>query len=310
MYGLDKNALQKGFSPMKAAVNAIKLFQKISGTGLRGHITAKFFTGLLKLIHPRRKVMNANMKIAYPESSEHWRKNMISKCYEHLGWTIEEILALQKDPSQVLDWVKKVHNDGLMNELLEQKKGMIFLTAHLGNWELMGSWYAQYTKLHGHEVHVVYQEMHDQDMTKYIVQTRENTGIKLLPKDLPVQKYVHMLKNGMHLALLDDVSGTGKMTVPFMGHDATNMPGPAVIALLSGVPVIPVFSYRVAPFQHEIELLDPVKLPDKKGGREDRIRLTVQAFNDALETCIRAKPEQWFGWLHRRWRSCYDYAAE
>mgnify|MGYP002861199348 FL=1 len=285
----------------KAAVRAIRFFEAVSGTGIRGKFTAKFFSGLLKLIHPRSEVMNSNMLIAYPDSSEQWRKDMIRKCYEHLGWTIAEILALQKDPLQVLDWVKVFHNDGLMRELLAQKKGVLFLSGHIGNWEILSSWYAQYAKQHGHELHIVYQELHDLDVWEYVREIRERSGQVLLPKNMSVQKYAHMLKEGMHLALLDDIAGTGHMMVPFMGKDATNMPGPAIMALLSGVPVIPVCSYRTAPFQHEVFFLDPVKIPDKKENHEDRVKLTVQAINEALETLIRKRPEQWF-WLHKRWR--------
>ena len=293
----------------KAAVRAIKVFEKFSSTGLRGKITAKFFTGLLKFIHPRKKVMNANMLIAYPDSSGQWRKDMIRKCYEHLGWTIAEILALQRDPSQVFHWVKKLHNDGMMQKLLAEKKGALFISGHLGNWEILSGWYAQYAKQHGHELHIVTQEMHDEDISQYIMEMREKNGEILLPKKLSVQRYAHMLKAGMHLALLDDISGNPRMKVPFMGHQATNMPGPAVMALLSGVPVIPVAVYRTAPFEHEVEFLDPVKIPGRETNHEDRVRLTIQAINDALEELVRKKPEQWF-WLHKRWRSCFNYAAE
>ena len=285
----------------KAAVRAIRFFEAVSGTGLRGNMTAKFFSGLLKLIHPRYKVMDSNMLIAYPDSSEQWRKDMIRKCYEHLGWTIAEILALQRDPSQVFNWIKRRHNDSMMEKVLAEKKGALFLSGHIGNWELLSSWYAQYALKHGHKLNIVYQELHDKDVWEYVREIRERSGQVLLPKKMSVQKYAHMLKDGMHLALLDDISGHPNMKVPFMGHQATNIPGPAVMALLSGVPVIPVCSYRIAPFEHEMFFLDPIKIPDKNENHEDRVKLTVQAINDALEILIRKHPEQWF-WLHRRWR--------
>ena len=139
------------------------------------------------------------------------------------------------------------------------------------------------------------------DVWGYVREIRERSGQVLLPKKMSVQKYAHMLKDGMHLALLDDISGTGHMMVPFMGKNATNMPGPAIMALLSGVPVIPVSIYRIAPFEHEMFFLDPIKIPDKNENHEDRVKLTVQAINDALEILIRKHPEQWF-WLHKRWR--------
>ena len=285
----------------KAAVRAIRLFEAFADTGLRGRITEKFFSGLLKLIKPRAKVIESNLLLAYPDSSEQWRKELRTKLYENLAWTMTEILALQRDPSQALEWVKEVHNGGKMQELLAAKKGVMFLTGHFGNWELLGAWYAQYAIKHGHKLHIVFQEFHDMDIWNYVKETRERGGMNLLPKELSVQKYARMLKQGTHLAVLNDIAGTGHMMVPFMGHDATNMPGPAVMAMLSGVPVIPVCMYRNAPFSHEVEFLDPIKMPDRKLHHDERLRLIILECNKAFEYFVRKRPEQWF-WLHKRWR--------
>ena len=285
----------------KAAVRAIKFFEAFANTGLRGKITEKFFSGLLKLIKPRAKVIDENLKIAYPESSEQWRKDMRAKCYENLAWTLTELLALQRDTSQVFDWVKKVHNEKFAFELLAEKKGVIFLSGHFGNWEILSSWYSQYARRHGHKLNIVSQELHDEDISRYVHQMRENSQEELLPKELSVQKYARLLKNGMHLALLNDIAGTGRMMVPFMGKDATNMPGPVVMAMLAGVPIVPVCIYRNAPFEHEIEFFDPVNLPDKSVNHDERVKLAVLECNKALEKFIRKRPELWF-WLHKRWR--------
>ena len=288
---------------MKAAVTAIKFFEHFANKGIRGTITTKFFSFLLKSIKPRGKMIDSNLQLVYPDSSQQWRKEIRTKLYEHLAWLITETLVLQRDHSQAFEWVKKVHNEEIINDLLDNKKGAIFLTGHFGNWELLGNWYAMNAQKHGHKLHIVFQELHDQDIWNYVKQTRESTGEIMLPKNMSVQKYARMLKEGMHLAILDDISGSGKMIVPFMGHDATNMPGPAVMAMLSGVPVIPACIYRNGPFNHEIEFFEPLKLPnkDKNLTHEERLRLVVLEFNKALEKFIRKRPEQWF-WLHNRWK--------
>ena len=125
--------------------------------------------------------------------------------------------------------------------------------------------------------------------------------IELIPKETSVQKFARMLKGGAHLALLNDISGLREVMVPFMGVDATNMPGPAVMAMLSGVPIVPVFIYRNAPFEHEVEFLPPITMPDKSIKHEDRIRAIVLEYNKAYEQVIRKRPELWF-WLHKRWK--------
>ena len=290
----------------KAAVKAIKFFEHLSDTGTKGRLTAKFFSGLLKLIHPRAKVVDENLKLAYPESPKQWRRDIRSSMYENLAWTIVEILALQKDPSQIFNWIKKVHNIEIAEELIKRKQGAVFVSGHFGNWEIMAAWYAQYTKKIGYQMYVVAQDIHDRDISEYIFSLRNKMGVDLLSSMMSVQKYARILKEGNHIALLNDVAGTDKMIVPFMGHDATNMPGPAIMSLLSGVPVIPVCTYRNAPFEHEIEFFEPVKIPDERLSREERIRKIILDCNIAIEKFIRKRPELWF-WLHKRWRGikCY-----
>ena len=285
----------------KAAVRAIRFFEGLADTGIRGKLTAKFFSGLLKMIHPRAKVIDDNLKIAYPDSNPEWRNEIRRKVYENLAWTLTETLALQKDPSQAQQWVKNVHGHEIFSGLMQRGQGAIFLTGHFGNWELLGAWTAQQELQHGRKLHVIYQDLHDKDISQYIHDMREKCGMLMTPKDISVLKLAHMLKSGEHVAVLNDVAGTGKCIAPFMGHDATNMPGTAVMALLSGVPVIPACIYRKAPFEHEAEFFPPVEMPPENLNREERIRLAVIECNRAYENFIRKRPEFWF-WLHKRWR--------
>ena len=287
----------------KAAVKAIKFFERFADTGLRGKISAKFFSGLLKLIHPRSKVIDDNLKLAYPESSEHWRSEIRSKVYENLAWTLTEALALQRDNTQALKWVKSVKNFEFTQGLMDNNKGAVFVTAHFGNWELYGNWMAQQEMMNGRKLYVVYQEMHDSDISAYVQQTRTRGGMVMLNKDVSVMKMIHLLRSGAHIAVLNDVAGTGKMNVPFMGHDATNMPGPAIMAMLAGVPIITACLYRTAPFEHEAEFSDPIieKKPTETLSHDERMRIIIGEYNNLLERFIRKKPELWF-WLHKRWR--------
>ena len=123
----------------------------------------------------------------------------------------------------------------------------------------------------------------------------------MISKDMSVMKMAHMLKNGAHIAVLNDVSGTNKMKVPFMGVEANNMPGPAILALLTGATVLTLCLYRKAPFEHEAEILGPLKIPDKNLNHEERIRLMVLEMNNSMEKLIKKSPGQWF-WLHNRWK--------
>ena len=285
----------------RLAVGAIRTLQAFANTGLRGRMTASFLSGMLKLIHPRAKVIDDNLKLGYPDSPAQWREDIKGQVYENLAWTVTELLALQHDPSQVFTWVKNVRNLEIADRLIAQNKGAIFLSGHFGNWELLAGWYAQYSKRKGHSLYVVTQEQSDKDITRYIEEMRRNVGIEFIPKEMSVLKYAHMLKQGAHIALLNDIAGVGEVMVPFMGHDATNMAGPAVMSMLSGAPIVPVAIYRTAPFEHEVEFFEPVKVPEGELSHEERMKAIILECNLAIERFIRKRPELWF-WLHKRWR--------
>lgn len=285
----------------KLAVNAIKLFTHLADTGIKGRITQKFLSGLLKIIHPRAKVVDENLKLAYPDAPQQWRNDIRSAMYDNIAWTITEILALHHDPSQVFSWVKAVGKPEIADDLMDANRGAIFVSAHFGNWEIMAAWYGQYARKRGHQMYVVTQPIHDKDISDYIDSLRNHIGFDILPSNYSVQKYAHLLKAGNHIALLNDVAGNGKMIVPFMGHDATSVPGPAIMAMLSGVPIVPVCIYRNAPFQHEVEFFPPIEIPGSNLPREERLRKIILECNLAIERFIRRRPELWF-WLHKRWR--------
>ena len=285
----------------KAALGAIKFFEAIAGTGFRGKAVSSFLSGVVKLVKPRAKVIDDNLKLAYPDSPAQWRKDIRSSVYENLAWTVTELLVLKKKPSLASSWVKKVHGLEIADDLLARKKGALFLSGHFGNWELLASWYAQYARAHGHSLSIISQEQADPDITRYIEDMRRSFGVDFIPKETSVMKFAHLLKNGAHIALLNDIAGVGECMVPFMGHDATNMPGPAVMAMLAGVPIVPVAIYRNAPFEHEAEFFEPVKMPDKGLSHEERMKAIVFECNLAIEKFIRKRPELWF-WLHKRWR--------
>ena len=286
---------------MKAAVSIIKFFERLPSTGLRGKLTAGFFSGLLKLISPRAKLIDSNLKRVFPESSKDWRKKIRRGVYENLAWTLTEALVLKRDPSQAFQWVKQVKNIEIFNDVIKNKKGALFITGHFGNWELGGTWAAQQALRLGGRLNVIFQEMHNADISEYVRDMRNSNGMFMLDKNFSVMKLAHMLRSGEPVALLNDVSGSPDVHVPFMGIDSTNMPGPAVLAMLGGVPVIPFCIYRLAPFEHEAEFFEPLKLPDKNLNQEERTKLILLEMNKSIEKFIRKRPELWF-WLHNRWK--------
>jgi KDO2-lipid IV(A) lauroyltransferase len=223
--------------------------------------------------------------------------------YEHLGWTVTEILALQRDPAQSLSWVEEVRGVRYIEDSLKEKKGTLFVSAHYGNWELLAAWYAQYlkNKQDSRDFYIVSQNTRDRDIAALIEKYRKNSGIRLLPKQTSTLEMVKLLKSGGHVALLSDISWSGGIVLPFMGHDCTHATGPAILATLASVPLIPITIYRKGPFHHAVEVFPPLSVP-KEIDRLRRLTLLTSSIGAAIETMIEPRPEFWF-WLHNRWKN-------
>ncbi|MCR5346432.1 MAG: lysophospholipid acyltransferase family protein [Fretibacterium sp.] len=286
--------------PKGAVVRLIRLFQALAHPDWRGQAVASFLSCLLNIIRPRAKRIDANLRLIHPDWDEDRRQKIRREVYENLAWTVTELLALQRDELQAFDWITEVDGQEIIDKILRSPQGAVILTGHFGNWELLGSWFAQTARRQGRQLYVVYQEIHDLNISHLVTEYRERGGMKTLLKETSTLEMVRMLRDGALIAILADVSWGGGAVLPFMGQPCTNSMGPAVLSMLGGVPIVPLALYRQAPFRHSIRFLPPFSVHGE-GNREERLKQTVMGINHALETLIAPRPELWF-WLHNRWK--------
>lgn len=288
---------------MTIAAKAVRIFQAASAEGWRGHATASFFYGLLKLIRPRNKRIDLNLDMIYPEhkGDKKWHKNFKNKIYKNLSWTLTEILAAQRDMNKAFKWITKIDGLEYINEFLDdRKRGLLFLSGHFCNWELLAYWYSQFIQKHGGKLYIISQNMRDKDLSAIIFEYRDRSGIIMLPKQTSTLELVRLLKNGAHIAMLTDIAWTGGEILPFLGQPCTNTTGPATLSMLSGAPMITVGIYRLAPFRHKVKFLKPFQVPDGDNKLE-RIKNATIKVNNNFGEIIAQCPELWF-WLHDRWK--------
>lgn len=239
----------------------------------------------------------ANLALAYPESSEGFRKDILRQVYRHLSWMTAEYLALQENPANSLTWVCSAEGENHLEEALKARKGVVILTGHLGNWELLAAWLCQ----SGYPLTAIVRDPDDPDYAEAISEFRSRVGLKILPKNANMKAAVDLLRKGGFLGILaDQLAGRHEgLEVPFMGHKARTFTGAASLAILAGCPIVPVFSYRVSPFNHRVLIFPPVTVPES-GDRKERILELTLRCNQVIEEAIRKEPGQWL-WLHRRW---------
>jgi KDO2-lipid IV(A) lauroyltransferase len=275
----------------------MKLVTRFSTPGWRADSLAGLLDFALRCTRPRARVALANLALAYPESGDDFRGRVLREVYSHLSWMTAEYLALQADPSQSLAWIHHTEGEEHLVKAAEAGQGTIILTGHLGNWELLAAWLCQ----RGYPLTAIVRDPDDPDYRKTIDEFRTRVGLKTLPKNANMKAAVDLLRKGGFLGILNDqlADRHGGLEVPFMGRTATTFAGAASLGILAGCPIVPVFSYREAPFIHRVEIYPPIPFPET-GNRGERILELTCRCNQAIEKAVRKDPGQWL-WLHRRW---------
>jgi KDO2-lipid IV(A) lauroyltransferase len=284
---------------MKIAAKSIELLRLIAAPGWRSKAVFLFINAMFRLFRPRRKVMLDNLSIAFPEESKDMHKKILNSAYKNISWTIVEQLVLQRDPSAAEVWVDEIEGEEHLIEALLQKRGLLVVSAHFGNWELLLAW----GQHHGYPAYAVTRGPSDPDLDELLTRYRENSGAKALDRrseSAKTIKLARLLKSGNFLAITCDVHESDGIELPFFGRNCKCPTGAAYLALLANVSIVPFFLYRKAPFRHKVVIGSPITVP-QDGTREERVEAITLEINKRIENEIRVDPSQWF-WMHKRWK--------
>src|SRR6266536_3008604 len=253
------------------------------------------------LLHYRlRQVGIRNLKMALPQKSADQRARILRGVFTSLGRQLAELCQFPKyTPENVEDVVVY---DGLENyeRAYARGKGVLFLTAHFGGWELSAFAHS----LHGHWLHVVMRPMDNAYLNRMIEHYRTMYGNKTVAKDDFVRGLLAAMKAGETVGILMDTNMTPPqgVFVNFFGIAACTASGLARIALRTDAAVVPGFTiwdpelgkYRLR-FDPALELI-------RTGDLDADTAANTQVFTKVIENYVRQYPDQWL-WVHRRWKT-------
>ena len=175
----------------------------------------------------------------------------------------------------------------VLDDLLEKKKGVIVLSAHVGNWELGAGALAQA----GYPVNVVALWQPDPQVNALYQSYRTNRGVTPIPFGRAARECLAALRRNELVAVMGDRDYTGgRHTVKFFGQPARLPDGPAKLALTTGAPILPMFTVRVAGDKFSYVLGEPI-WADR---RHDSVAEISERIARAMEKAISAHSEQWY----------------
>lgn len=251
---------------------------------------------------PHRRIVNRNLKFAYSEWADEEICKISKRIFQNLGITILEILQMAFFSKE--DFLRNIRIKGEEHLLDAVKggKGVIIISAHLGNWEAASLFAPCYF---GYSVTSVARKIESGIINRWLFKLRTRFGNSIIDKEGALPEMTQTLRDGKILALMID-QGTKKsegVELEFYGKKVTVTPAAAMLALRCKSPVLPVFCVREEDQKLTIIVEPPVDLVRTKDLRDD-LSANTQTMTDAIENAVRRYPDQWL-WLHKRWKRFY-----
>jgi KDO2-lipid IV(A) lauroyltransferase len=252
-----------------------------------------------RLFASRRRVALENLARAFPEADATERERIALGAFRNYGITFLELLWAPNLTADGFERLIDAPDRALIRELHARGKGLVILTGHFGNWELVG---LCLTFLSGLEISVIVQPQSNELADRLITEHRSRFGNKLIPRGVSIREILTTLDRGGIVALAADQSGPKEgVFVEFFGREVSTPQGPAAFALRTGAPILMAFMLRQSDGTYRMEL-SPVPMDDLHGGGEANVTELTRRHTAVLERAIRAHPDQWL-WMHRRWKN-------
>ena len=229
------------------------------------------------------------------------KKRIIKKSFQILAVSaLQSIWATTKTEERVRHLIQG-EPKGLdtLKKCLEKKKGIFFLTAHYGNWEIMG---LNHGLIGICPLSSIVRKLDNPYLDKIVTEIRKATGNKIYYRDDSLIKIVRELKNNNSVAvMMDQNTAKGGLFVEFFGLKASTPRALAQLSYRMGTPVIPLFSYPTETGTYNIEY-GPELIFEKSGNKEKDILDWTQKMEAFIESVIRKNPSPWMSG-HRRWKT-------
>ena len=246
----------------------------------------------------RKKTVFENLTFAFPDLNEKQIKEIAVNAYKSFFITLIEILYLPYMKEKEIKYSISINNLQLIKNKFELNKGVILLSAHFGNWEYIAISSSMQV---GIPYSVIVKAQRNPYVTKWLDKCRQKWGNKIVPLGASIRQVYTELKERNIIAMVADQRGPEDgIRVNFFGRPASVYPGPAVLAVKTGAPIIYGVAVRQPDFSYITELIE-IDLNNLPENQDEKIKEICRRHTFYLEEMIKKYPGQWL-WMHERWK--------
>jgi KDO2-lipid IV(A) lauroyltransferase len=247
-----------------------------------------------------RRIAQRNLALAFPGKETAEREAIARQAFRNLGRMAAEFPFLLRLNGE--NFARYATYEGLehFHRAREKGRGVLFLTAHFGNWEWMAGLFPLAS---GHPCHVVFRPLDSPFLDRVVERLRTGTGNGTVPKQKAMGQILRLLKRGETVGILLDQNMAWQegVFVDFFGEPACTNTGMALLARKTGAPVLPVFNFRQKDGRYRV-IIEPEVPLVRTGNKELDVLKNTEAFTRVIERYIRDAPDHWL-WVHQRWKT-------
>lgn len=279
----------------------------LSGLGVlprRLAIAVGLLVGRLASLLPGKlqRTGKRNLEIAFPEMPDPERRRLLRGTFASLGRLLGEFSQLPRATPEKLRQLIEYDEVGLahLRAAEKNKRGVIFLTGHLGCWELHSfGWSAL-----EYPLSFLVRPLDNPRIEAMIEAIRTKFGNRAIDKQTAARQSLRVLREGGTLGILSDLNTQTRegVFVPFFGTLACTTAGIATLALKTDAVVIPTCAVWNKERQRYFFHGDPPVELVRTGVHAKDIELNTARFAAAVERMVRLYPDQWL-WIHKRWKT-------
>jgi KDO2-lipid IV(A) lauroyltransferase len=282
-----------GIAAIAAGLRAIPLERAVrTGARLGGFA--------MRVDRPNRPIALKNLESACPEKTIPQRLDILRAMYRNWGRMVAEWVHFHElsraNIESVATYEGKTHWDEA--ERASNGRGLIVLTGHFGNFELMQLAHSIY----GYHIAIVHRSLRNPLIDAAVNSARVRFGNKLIPRKAGGRDLLKLLRQNWMIAIALDLDVRKGVFSNFFGMPASTSDAVARVAAAVGCSVVPCVMIRQGDTIHHKISISPRFETVKTRDREECVRENTQRYTSYLENQIRQHPDHW-NWIHRRWKT-------
>ncbi len=254
------------------------------------------------VIADARNKAKKHLSMCFPDKSKKEIANIVKTIFIYEAKNFFEMLNFPNISQNFFDsiaFMDKSQQD-IYKKLLKKNKGLLILSAHCGNWEILAAGVAKHFP-----VNVIAKKIYIDELNDMLVRCRNMMNVKVILRSeaSSARKMIKALRNNEVIAMLiDQDTSVQSVFVDFFGYPASTPLGLASLALKTGTPVVLSVDKRLPGDKHQFVISDEIIPPESTNDFDTDVKNFTAKLTKYLEDFIKENPEQWV-WFHERWKT-------